>query len=151
MSSDRIAIPQEDYEEVLDSEISGSKRPRKNVHEVLKRQKQNSNTSVIELNSDTDTNSQQKTNTNLQKKIDLNKVADQLILIPNAKPPGPSWIWGYFDQYKSFAQYKRIVKCLAQVQRKNGIELCNHFMGSDGSTGNFILHLATHRITEEEI
>ena len=76
MSSDRIVILQEDYEEVLDSEISGSKRPKKNVYEVSKRQKQNLNTSVIELNLDTDTNSQQKTNTNLQKKIDLNKVAD---------------------------------------------------------------------------
>ena len=33
--------------------------------------------------------------------------------------------------------------------RKNNIEPCGHFMGTDSSTGNFIVHLATHRITEE--
>ncbi|CAG8753144.1 12888_t:CDS:1, partial [Funneliformis caledonium] len=26
---------------------------------------------------------------------------------------------------------------------------CGRFMGSDNSTGNFIAHLATHRITKE--
>ena len=56
---------------------------------------------------------------------------------------------GYFDQYKPAGQYKRIVKCLVQVQQKNSAGLCGHFMGSDNSTGNFIAHLATHRITEE--
>src|SRR3990170_7580455 len=76
-------------------------------------------------------------------------MTDQLILIPNAKPPGQSWIWGYFDQYEPAGQYKRIVKCLVQVQQKNGVGPCGHFMGSDNSTGNFIAHLATHRITEE--
>jgi hypothetical protein len=112
------------------------------------------NGSVIELESDTDTNNQQKTVKNSKKpkvstKIDLNKITDQLVLIPNAKPPGQSWIWGYFDQYEPTEQYKRIVKCLVQVQRKNGVEQCDHFMGSNNSTGNFIVHLATHRITEE--
>ncbi|CAB4388910.1 unnamed protein product [Rhizophagus irregularis] len=29
---------------------------------------------------------------------------------------------GYLDQYKLVGQYKRIVRCLAQVQRKNGAE-----------------------------
>ncbi|CAB4490537.1 unnamed protein product [Rhizophagus irregularis] len=33
-------------------------------------------------------------------KTDLNKIADQLVLIPNAKPPGQSWIWSYFEQYE---------------------------------------------------
>ena len=70
-------------------------------------------------------------------------------MIPNAKPPGSSWIWSYFDQYEPTEQYKRIVRCLIQIQRKNGAEPCGHFMGSDGSTGNFIAHLSTHRITEE--
>ena len=151
-----IEIPQleplEDYEEVLNSEGSGTKRPRQNVClEVSKRQKQNPSTPVIELDLDIDTNSPQKTNSNSRKnkKVDLNKIANQLVLIPNAKPPGQSWIWGYFDQYKPISQYKRIVKCLVQVQRKNGIKPCGHFMGSDSSTGNFILYLATHRITEE--
>ncbi|CAG8758747.1 2443_t:CDS:2, partial [Funneliformis caledonium] len=29
------------------------------------------------------------------------------------------------------------------------VESCEHFMGSDSFTGNFIFHLATHQITEE--
>ena len=41
------------------------------------------------------------------------------------------------------------MRCLVQIQKKNGTESCGHFMGSDNSTGNFIAHLATHRITEE--
>ncbi|CAG8766600.1 5583_t:CDS:2 [Funneliformis caledonium] len=68
--------------------------------------------------------------------IDLNKITDY-------------WIWGYFDQYKPVRQYKRVVRCLVQVQRKNGAELCDHFLGSDNSTGNFIVYLAIHRITKE--
>lgn len=141
--------------ETLTPRISGSKRPRQGVCELLNRQNLAPNGPVIDLESDTDTNGQQKANRNSRKrnkisvKVDLNKIADQLVLIPNAKPPGSSWIWGYFDQYRPTEQYKRIVKCLVQVQRKNGAELCGHFMGSDNSTGNFIVHLATHRITEE--
>ncbi|PKY48834.1 hypothetical protein RhiirA4_464538 [Rhizophagus irregularis] len=128
MSSDKSEeIPQlEDLEveEASSSEAIGSKSL------PLKRKKPISH--VIELESDTDT-------TRLVR----------LVLIPNAKPPGQSWIWEYLDQYKLVRQYKRIVRCLAQVQRKNGAEQCGHFMGSDNSTGNFIAHLATHRITEE--
>ena len=111
---------------------------------------------IIEIESETDINKQQlKTSKNNRKrnkvlgKVDLNKIIDQLVLISNAKPSGQSWIWGYFDQYEPTEQYKRIVKCLVQVQRKNGVEQCDHFMGSNNSTGNFIVHLATHRITEE--
>ncbi|CAG8742167.1 9951_t:CDS:2, partial [Rhizophagus irregularis] len=153
MSSDRFEeIPQlEDLEveEALSLEASGSKSL------PLKRKKPISH--VIELESDTDTSGRQqiaksrkynKNNKNSEK-IELNKITNQLVLIPNAKPPGQSWIWGYFDQYKPVGQYKRIVRCLAQVQRKNGAEQCGHFMGSDNSTGNFIAHLATHQITEE--
>lgn len=33
--------------------------------------------------------------------------------------------------------------------KKNKKGFCGHFIGSDGSTGNFIAHLSTHRITEE--
>ncbi|CAB5385280.1 unnamed protein product [Rhizophagus irregularis] len=151
MSSDRFEeIPQlEDLEveEASSPEASGSKR--------LKRKKPILH--VIELESDTDTSGRQqiaksrkynKNNKNSEK-IELNKITNQLVLIPNVKPPGQSWIWGYFDQYKPVGQYKRIVRCLAQVQRKNGAEQCGHFMGSDNSTGNFIAYLATHRITEE--
>ncbi|EXX56695.1 hypothetical protein RirG_213780 [Rhizophagus irregularis DAOM 197198w] len=143
MSSDRFEeIPQlEDLEveEALSLEASGSKSL------PLKRKKPISH--VIELESDTDTSGRQqiaksrkynKNNKNSEK-IELNKITNQLVLIPNAKPPGQSWIWGYFDQYKPVGQYKRI----------NGAEQCGHFMGSDNSTGNFIAHLATHQITEE--
>jgi hypothetical protein len=142
--NENIEMPQlENCEEAITPETSGSERLRK-------RQKQNPPAPVIELDPDTDANSQLRTNPNLQKRrIDLNKAADQLVLIPNAKPPGQSWIWGYFDQYKPIAPYRRIVKCLVEVQRKNGIEICGHFMGTDSSTGNFISHLGTHRITEE--
>ena len=137
----------ENHIEDLVSEVSGSKRPVQSINEPLKRQKQNSHVPIIELELDTDTNNQSKSRKN--RKIDLNKIADQLILIPNAKPLGSSWIWGYFDLYKPTAQYKKIVKCLVQVQRKNNIEPCGHFMGTDSSTGNFIIHLAIHQITEE--
>ena len=109
----------EDPEEAPSPEANGSKRPRQRTQKPLKRQR-------------------------LTPHVDLNKITDQLVLIPNAKPPGQSWIWGYFDQYKPAGQYKRVVRCLVQVQRKNGAELCGHFMGSDNSTGNFIVHLATH-------
>ncbi|CAG8718400.1 54_t:CDS:2 [Funneliformis caledonium] len=53
--------------------------------------------------------------------VDLNKITDQLV----------------------------VVRCLVQVQRKNSAEPCGHFLDSDNSTGNFIVHLATHRITEK--
>ena len=141
--------------ETLTTRASISKRSRQTEHEPSNQQNLTPNGPVIELESDIDANSQQKADTNSRKrkkvsaKIDLNKITDQLVLIPNAKPPGQSWIWSYFDQYESTEQYKRIVKCLVQVQRKNGAEPCGHFMGSDNSTGNFIVHLATHRITEE--
>ncbi|CAB5330942.1 unnamed protein product [Rhizophagus irregularis] len=156
MSSENLAeIPQPENFETLTPRTSGSKRPRQRVREPLNQQNLDQNEPIVELESDTDINDQQKTGRNNVKrkktsiKIDLNKIADQLVLIPNAKPPGQSWIWGYFDQYEPIEQYKRIVKCLVQVQRKNGVESCGHFMGSDNSTGNFIVHLASHRITEE--
>ncbi|CAG8713878.1 6450_t:CDS:2, partial [Funneliformis caledonium] len=91
-----------------------------------------------------ETNNQQKTGRNNKKcsknskKLDLNKIADQLILISNVKPPGQSWIWGYFDQYEPTEQYKRIVRCLVQVQWKNGVESYEYFMGSDSSTDEII-------------
>jgi len=156
MSSENLAeIPQPENFETLTPRTSGSKRPRQRVREPLNQQNLDQNEPIVELESDTDINDQQKTGRNNVKrkktsiKIDLNKIADQLVLIPNAKPPGQSWIWGYFDQYEPIKQYKRIVKWLVQVQRKNGVESCGHFMGSDNSTGNFIVHLASHRITEE--
>ncbi|CAB5131700.1 unnamed protein product [Rhizophagus irregularis] len=154
MSSEELAdIPQPENLETL---TCGSKRPRQRVCELLNQQNLAPNGPLIELESDTDsTNNQHKTGKNNKKrnkvstKTDLNKIADQLVLIPNAKPPGQSWIWSYFEQYEPTEQYRRIVKCLVQVQRKNGVEPCSHFMGSDNSTGNFIVHLSTHRITEE--
>ena len=66
---------------------------------------------VIELESDFNTSGQQKFKEK-STKIDLNKITDQLVLISNAKPPGQSWIWGYFDQYKPVGQYKRVVRYL---------------------------------------
>src|SRR6266496_1368424 len=153
MSSEFVEIPQS---EILTSRASRLKRPRQNIHELSNQQNLVLNGPIIEIESETDINEQQlKTSKNNRKrnkvsgKVDLNKIIDQLVLIPNAKPPGQSWIWSYFDQYQPTEQYKRIVKCLVQVQRKNGAEPCGHFMGSDNSTGNFIVHLATHRITEE--
>jgi len=153
MSSEFVEIPQS---EILTSRASRLKRPRQNIYELSNQQNLVLNGPIIEIESETDINEQQlKTSKNNRKrnkvsgKVDLNKIIDQLVLIPNAKPPGQSWIWSYFDQYQPTEQYKRIVKCLVQVQRKNGAELCGHFMGSDNSTGNFIVHLATHRITEE--
>ena len=72
----------------------------------------------------------------------------KLTLIPNAPPPGNSWIWSYFDQFIPIPPYKRIVKCLVEIQ-EDGIKECGHIMGTDSSTGNFISHLVKHHITEE--
>ncbi|PKY48011.1 hypothetical protein RhiirA4_421853 [Rhizophagus irregularis] len=66
-------------------------------------------------------------------KINLKNI--ELSLIPNALPPGNSWIWFYFNQFVSIPPYKRIVKCLVKVQRENGMEECGHIMGTDSSTG----------------
>ena len=79
----------------------------------------------------------------------INLKNSELTLIPNALPPGNSWIWSYFDQFVPIPPYKRIVKCLVEVQKENGIKECGHIMGTDNSTGNFISHLAKHYITEE--
>ena len=117
MSSEET--PQPENIETLTPRINRSKRPRQ---ELLNQQNLAPNEPVIELESDTYTNSQQKTNKNSRKhnkisvKVDLNKITDQLILIPNVKPSESSWIWSYFNQYESTEQYKRIVKCLVQVQ-----------------------------------
>ncbi|CAB5394103.1 unnamed protein product [Rhizophagus irregularis] len=153
MSSDRF----EEIPQLEDLEVEKASSPEASGLKSLPLKRKKPISHVIELESDTDTSGRQqiaksrkynKNNKNSEK-IELNKITNQLVLIPNAKPLGQSWIWGYFDQYKPVGQYKRIVRCLAQVQRKNGAEQCGHFMGSDNSTGNFIAHLATHRITEE--
>ena len=53
-----------------------------------------------------------------------------------------------FNQFVPIPLYKRIVKCLVEVQGKNGVVII--IMGTDSSTENFILHLASkHGITEE--
>src|SRR5688572_9058191 len=91
-------IPQPENLETLTPRTSGSKRPRQKARELSRQQHLAPNGPVIELELDTDTNSQQETDRNSRKhkkvstKIDLNKIADQLVLIPNAKPPGQSWI-----------------------------------------------------------
>ncbi|GES73116.1 zinc finger BED domain-containing protein 1-like [Rhizophagus clarus] len=90
-------------------------------------------------------------------KINLKNV--ELSLIQNALPPGNSWIWFYFDQSVPIPLYKRIVKCLVEVQGENEMKECGHIMGTDSSTGNFILHLAckhgiteqTHKINKQEV
>src|ERR1043165_8280753 len=93
-------ISQPENLKTLTPKINKSKRPRQGVCELLNWQNLAPNEPVIELKSDTDTdtNSQQKTNKNSRKrnkvsvKVDLNKTTDQLVVIPNAKPSGPSWI-----------------------------------------------------------
>jgi len=54
-----------------------------------------------------------------------------------------SFIWNYLEKLPPTEKYKKRVKCLVKI---SGIP-CGHIMGSDGSTGNFIYHLAKHRIT----
>jgi hypothetical protein len=96
MSSEELAeIPQPESLETT----CGSKRPRQRVCELLNQQNLIPNGPLIELESGTNTNNQHKTGKNNKKrnkvstKTDLNKITDQLVLIPNAKPPGQSWIW----------------------------------------------------------
>ncbi len=38
---------------------------------------------------------------------------------------------------------------MIQIQRKNNIEPCGHFMGTDSFTDNFIVYLATYQITKK--
>src|SRR4051794_2571292 len=97
MSSEKFTeIPQPENLETLTPRANGSKRPRQKARKLSKQQHLAPNGLVIELESDADTNSQQETNRNSRKrkkvltKIDLNKITDRLVLIPNAKPPGLS-------------------------------------------------------------
>ena len=89
MSSEEFTdILQHENLETLIPRASDSKRSR---HELSNWQNLIPNEPVIELESDTDTNSQRKPSRKHNKysaKIDLNKITDQLVLIPNAKPPG---------------------------------------------------------------
>ena len=54
-------IPQQENLETLTSRVSGLKRPRQRIHELSDQQNLTPNGSVIELESDTDTNNQRKT------------------------------------------------------------------------------------------
>jgi hypothetical protein len=56
-----------------------------------------------------------------------------------------SFIWNYLEKLPPTEKYKKRVKCLVKISGQT----CGHIMGSDGSTGNFIFHLAKHRITRD--
>src|SRR2546421_5160837 len=56
-----------------------------------------------------------------------------------------SFIWNYLEKLPPTERYKRRVKCLVKTSGQS----CDHIMGSDGSTGNFIYHLTKHRITRD--
>ena len=57
-----------------------------------------------------------------------------------------SFIWNYLEKLSPTEKYKKRVRCLVKVSGQP----CGHIMGSaDGSTGNFIFHLAKHRITRD--
>ena len=56
-----------------------------------------------------------------------------------------SFIWNYLEKLPPTERYKKRVKCLVKISGQS----CGHIMGSDGSTGNFIFHLAKHRITRD--
>ncbi|CAB4418984.1 unnamed protein product [Rhizophagus irregularis] len=56
-----------------------------------------------------------------------------------------SFIWNYLEKLPPTEKYKKRVKCLVKISG----QLCGHIMGSDGSTGNFIFHLAKHRVTRD--
>lgn len=58
-----------------------------------------------------------------------------------------SFIWNYLEKLSPSGKYKKRVKCLVPVIGLCGEQPCGHIMGTDGSTGNFINHLAKHRIT----
>jgi hypothetical protein len=56
-----------------------------------------------------------------------------------------SFIWNYLEKLPPTERYKKRVKCLVKISG----QVCGHIMGSDGSTGNFIFHLAKHSITRD--
>jgi hypothetical protein len=56
-----------------------------------------------------------------------------------------SFIWNYLEKLPPTEKYKKRVKCLVKISG----QFCGHIMGSDGSTGNFIYHLAKHSITRD--
>ena len=138
----------EEEAEILQNVLRNNKRKGEKNLQTNKRSKKTTinNTSII-TNEENSNNESNDNNISLPK-INLKNV--RLSLIPNAPPPGSSWIWSYFDQFVPIPPYKRIVKCLVEVQGENGMKECGHIMGTDSSTGNFILHLASkHSITEE--
>jgi len=134
--------------EILQNVSSLKQKGEKNLqpNKKIKKTFNNKNTPII-TNEENSNNESDDNNISLPK-INLKNI--KLSLIPNAPPPGNSWVWSYFDQFVPISPYKRIVKCLVEVQGKNGMKECGHIMGTDSSTGNFILHLASkHGITEE--
>jgi len=58
-----------------------------------------------------------------------------------------SFIWNYLEKLSPSEKYKKRARCLVPVIGLNREQPCGHIMGTDGSTGNFIHHLAKHRIT----
>ena len=57
-----------------------------------------------------------------------------------------SFIWNYLEKLPPSEKHKRRVRCLVLVATD---QICGHIMGTDGSTGNFIQHLAKHRVTRD--
>src|SRR6266542_1218358 len=123
---------------------------KRKVERNLQPNKKSKKTTFNNKNTSEITNEEDSNNESDSKLLKINLKNIELSLISNALPPGSSWIWSYFDQFVPIPPYKRIVKCLVEVQGENGMKECGHIMGTDSSTGNFILHLASkHDITEE--
>ncbi|CAG8762985.1 8073_t:CDS:1, partial [Funneliformis caledonium] len=51
----------------------------------------------------------------------------------------------YLEKLPSTEKYKKRVKCFVKISGQP----CGHIMKSDGSTRNFIFHLAKHHITRD--
>ena len=57
-----------------------------------------------------------------------------------------SFIWNHLEKLPPSERHKKRVRCLVLVSAD---QVCGHIMGTDGSTGNFIQHLAKHHITRD--
>jgi hypothetical protein len=99
--------------------------------------------SNLENVDDTERNVLRERNTNEQQVQVDNIDIEQSKQITNDKT---SFIWKYLDKLPPSEKYKRRVRCLVLISED---QVCGHEMGSDGSTGNFIQHLAKHRITRD--
>src|SRR6266498_1129170 len=157
--------------EAISDRAGTKKNSRKNKSKTKKNKKDSSITKTTKKTKETEPTLRDLASGNavrnvLREKTTIEQVqdSDSENVVPNNTGPnntGPnnteqqltnnrsSFIWNYLEKLSPSGKYKKRVKCLVPVTGLRGEQPCGHVMGTDGSTGNFIHHLAKHRITRD--